>query len=300
MRPRRHFVLLVMALVLAACSSARDLSTPGAPAMATSRPATTTQPIHSATIESKDAPQATLNGNDCLAAGGQVETRELISDFMPGGTLRARIYTPPCYDQQAQRSFPVLYLFHGQTYNDDQWDRLGADETADTLITAGELAPFLIVMPYYASSNQPSTNPFGDAFLQELLPWMDDNYRILGERQHQAVGGLSMGASWALHFGLRHPALFGAMGGHSPPVFVEDASQVRGWLAEILDNQMPRIWLDIGDRDQAAILDSAQWFEGLLTEMGIPHEWHLFAGRHEEAYWREHVELYLRWYAADW
>lgn len=234
----------------------------------------------------------------CLHESGQVEVHEIASAFLDSG-LRFRVYTPPCYDQSVQR-YPVLYLVHGQTYNDDQWDRLGADEAASALINAGEVSPFLIVMPYDRSSNQPSQDGFGPAVIEELLPWIDAHYRTLDERQARAVGGLSRGASWAIHFGLRFPQLFSAVGGHSPPVFQEDAPQVRGWLDEILVEQMPRLWLDIGERDQSAILNSATWFESLLTERNIPHEWYLFTGDHSEAYWSSHVEQYLRWYARDW
>lgn len=300
MRTGRQFVRLAIALALAACGSAVSAPAATQQAQATEAPEATLQSLPAAAEDAQAAPPATFSGQDCLSVGGRVEIVEIESAFMTGGILHARIYTPPCYAEQDQREFPTLYLFHGQTYGDDQWDRLGVDEVADALISAGELAPFLIVMPYYSSSQQPSVNPFETAVLEELLPWVQDSYRVLGERDYRAIGGLSMGASWALHFGMRHPTLFGAMGGHSPPVFVEDASQVRGWLAEIPDDQMPRIWLDIGDHDQAAILASAQWLESLLTGLGIPHEWHLFAGRHEEAYWRRHVGTYLRWYAAGW
>lgn len=112
--------------------------------------------------------------------------------------------------------------------------------------------------------------------------------------------GYPEGASWAIHLGLTHPELFAAVGEHSPPVFVEDARSVRGWLDAIPAELMPRWWLDIGERDQQAIMTSALWFEGLLDERDIPHEWSLFAGDHSEEYWSAHVETYLRWYAQGW
>jgi enterochelin esterase-like enzyme len=247
---------------------------------------------------SKDTASATEMAK-CLAAGGKVEPRKIDSQYLDAG-LHFRVYTPPCYDDESTRHYPVLYLIHGQTFNDDQWDRLGADETANQLIAAGEISPFLIVMPYDISSNQPAFDHFGEAVVSELLPFIDHNYRTLADREHRAVGGLSRGASWAIHLGLTHPELFGAMGGHSPPVFVEDAPRVRGWLDGISADLMPRIWLDIGDRDQHVILDSAIWFEGLLNERDIPHDWSLFSGEHSEVYWTAHVEMYLRWYVAEW
>ena len=248
----------------------------------------------------KPAPLGTLDKETCLVAGGAIEQHALASEFLDKA-LTFRVYTPPCYTEHAEESYPVLYLIHGQTYNDDQWDRLGAGEAADALIAAGDLAPFIIVMPADASHfTQPTASGFDEAVVEELIPWVDLNYRTLADRAHRAVGGLSRGASWAIHLALTHPELFGALGGHSPPVFQEDAPKMRGWLDNLPARLAPRIWLDIGNHDQRAILDSAIWFEGLLNERSLPHEWSLFNGNHSEDYWSNHVELYLLWYAAEW
>lgn len=301
----RWQALVCLGLLLAACSAPLPAATPSTEvATATQAPSESPEPRATVALEIAKATetQAALSTQlvkaECLTEGGQVHIHQEPSAYLDYG-LQFRVYTPPCYEASSQR-YPVLYLVHGQTYNDDQWDRLGADEAASALIAAGELAPFIIVMPYDRSSNQPSQDRFGDAVIEELLPWVDTNYRTLTERQYRAVGGLSRGASWAIHFGLRFPSLFSAVGGHSPPVFREDASQVRGWLDSIPAEHMPRFWLDIGERDQQAILASAIWFEDLLTQRNIPHEWYLFAGDHSEAYWSSHVEMYLRWYAKDW
>ncbi|MFQ5616739.1 MAG: hypothetical protein ACE5GO_09835, partial [Anaerolineales bacterium] len=66
----------------------------------------------------------------------------------------------------------------------------------------------------------------------------------------------------------------------------------------IATENCPFFFLDIGEKDY--LLGKALWFENLLTEKGIPHEWYLFTGRHEEAYWQAHIEQYLRWYAEMW
>lgn len=71
--------------------------------------------------------------------------------------LDYRIYLPPCYNTQAHLRYAVLYLIHGQSYTDDQWDRLGADEVAEQLILTGEIGPFLIVMPRDRLWEQPRT-----------------------------------------------------------------------------------------------------------------------------------------------
>jgi enterochelin esterase-like enzyme len=214
--------------------------------------------------------------------------------------LEYRVYLPPCYGRDAEQRYPVLYMIHGQSYNDDQWERLGAGDTASALISAGEIPPFLIVMPRDRVWSQPSQDKFGEAVADYLVPHIDENYATYPEREYRAVGGLSRGAGWAVHLSLSRWELFGAMGGHSLPVFWEDTVFVRSWIEAIPPGKLPRIYLDIGDKDRPEILFSARWFEEVLTQMNVPHEWYLFQGYHEEKYWQENMERYLLWYTEPW
>jgi enterochelin esterase-like enzyme len=166
------------------------------------------------------------------------------------------------------------------------------------LIASGDLPPFLIVMPYEREWLQPTETKFGDVLVDELVPWIDQQYRTLPERNSRAIGGLSRGAAWAVHLGLTRWETFGAIGAHSLPIFWTDSDQIGGWLDAIPAGSMPRIYLDIGRSD--AELSSAMSFEDLLNARNIPHEWHLQPGYHTEEYWQAHVEEYLRWYAAGW
>lgn len=295
---RVHPLGWVAVLVLLLCACAPQLLT--TPALSEETPLSTTRPTHTPS----PAPQIGYPDKStqpaCLAAGGEVHEFRLASDQL-SEPMPLRVYTPPCYHEETGLSYPVLYLIHGQTYAADQWDRLGADEAASRLIAAGEVAPFLIVMPQDSRHfAPPADNAFEGVFLADLIPWVEANYRVTPGREFRAVGGLSRGASWAIHLALNHPELFGALGGHSPPVFAEEAWKLRGLLDALAMGNPPRIWLDIGERDQQRILQSAQWFEDLLNERSIPHQWNLFTGDHSEAYWSSHVELYLRWYAAEW
>jgi len=234
----------------------------------------------------------------CLKTKGLVNTGALQSRLLPR-PLEYRIYLPPCYDEQVQQRYPVLYLIHGQSYTDDQWDRLGADETADSLITAGEVGPFIIVMPRDRVWSQPDEDPFGQALTEELIPWIDRHYRTQADRRFRAIGGLSRGGGWALHLGLSRQDLFSAIGLHSAAIFSSDTQRLPQWLDKMLPDS-PRIYIDIGEKDRPQILGSITRFEDYLTEHGIPHLWHLYTGYHEEAYWQSHVDEYLRWYAEGW
>jgi enterochelin esterase-like enzyme len=235
----------------------------------------------------------------CDGGAGQIITDTLRTDLLPL-PLGYRVYLPPCYSQQPEQRFPSLYLIHGQSFNDDQWDRLGVNETVDRLSAVGKIAPMIIVMPYDRYGGLSDESNFGKVVADELLPLIDKTYRTLADRKFRAVGGLSRGAGWSVHLGLVYWSLFGALGAHSPAIFYPDAQRMRIYLDDIPPQSMPRIYIDVGERDRPEILDAAYWFEKLLDERDIPHDWYLFSGFHNEDYWQAHVEEYLLWYAQEW
>ena len=235
----------------------------------------------------------------CLETQGHIETGSLSTDLLRA-PLVYRIYLPPCYAQDRQHRYPVLYLFHGQGFRDDQWDRIGADETADQLIASHQIPPLIIVMPYEHYGDQPGEGNFSQAIVEQLVPHLDQAYRTKPDSKHRAVGGLSRGGGWAIHFAMVHWDVFGALGGHSAAVFFADAEQMRTYIDSIPSESLPRIYLDIGERDRPEILRAAIWLEQLLNEKDVPHEWHLFSGYHNETYWAEHMAQYLYWYTQGW
>jgi enterochelin esterase-like enzyme len=256
---------------------------------------THTLPVATATTAATRTPPA----SNCLAEGGKVEFSQLEVEDLPN-PLDYRLYLPPCYGEDPEARYPVLYLVHGQSFNDDQWDRLGADEIMDRLIADKEIPPFIIVMPRDTRWGSAEQDPFDEAVLQGLIPYIDERYQTLADRHHRAIGGLSRGAGWAANLGLQYPELFGAVGMHSLALFWSDVPFVKLWLDEIPPQMMPRFYIDAGLNDRPDILNSSRWLENLLDQRDIPHEWHLFAGYHDEAYWSSHLEQYLRWYAAEW
>jgi len=235
----------------------------------------------------------------CRDKNGNIETRQLETALLPE-PLVFRVYLPPCYHQLPERRYPVLYLLHGQTYTEEQWDRLGVDETADALIAAGQIPPLLIVMPREQDDlTLPPENRYGEAILLDLIPYIDRNYRTREGHAYRAIGGVSRGGNWAVYLGLSHWETFGALGGHSTPSFATlGPPRIREYLLAIPENKIPRIYLDAGE-DDGKLLFTLE-LEAVLTEENILHEWHLFLGAHDEEYWSAHIEDYLRWYAQGW
>lgn len=235
----------------------------------------------------------------CLWLGGRIERVTIPSRQLPQ-PLEARLYLPPCYEQQPYRTYPLLILLHGQNYTDAQWDRLGVDELLDRQIPSGRLPPMVVFMPRERTWELPDDSSFDEALMQEALPWLEARYRLRKDRKYRAIGGISRGAAWAIRLGLVYWQVFGAIGGHSPPVFAGDGLRVLAWLEAIPEGQWPRIYLDIGDADRQEILLSAREFEAQLTRLGIPHEWYFNVGRHTPGYWQRNLHRYLRWYAQPW
>ena len=234
----------------------------------------------------------------CNTQAGKIEPQE-VQFADSGGPFDFQVYTPPCFNQEASARYPVLYMIHGQTYNDDQWGRLGVGAAADALINAHKAPPFLIVMPEeentYADIYAES---FGSDVTDRLVPWIDAHYPTCADRSCRAIGGLSRGGAWALRLGFTHPALFGAIGLHSTPPFNTDPGLFPIWVRDISADQMPRVYMDIGRGDP--FLSMASAFEAQLVHYNVPHEWYLFNGTHEEAYWSAHVAEYLEWYTQPW
>jgi len=231
----------------------------------------------------------------CLAEPGLIKQDVVQTTNPPQQFI---IYLPPCYESFVDQRFPVLYLLHGQTYTQDQWVRLGAPIIADQLIHANESLPFIMVFPDDRYWNSEAGPGFGARFINDLIPYVDKNYRTLADRGHRSLGGLSRGGGWTVQLGLEHPELFGALGLHSPAIFKDDAPYVERIIQSIPQETRPNLWLDIGDSDME--LNSNLLFEDILTRNNYLHKFHRFSGDHTEIYWNAHAEAYLRWYTQAW
>jgi enterochelin esterase-like enzyme len=281
----RYIFLLYLSIGLAGCTSA--LAAVPTPTVVPSTSTPTLPPT--ATFTPTPIPTATPLG--CLTQPGKVESGSLTSIRPPQEFL---IYLPPCYDQQTDQRYPVLYLLHGQTSTDTQWVNMGATSVADRLIHSGQVAPFIMVFPDDRYWNLPAGPGFGDRLLTMVVPYIDANYRTLADASHRALGGLSRGGGWAIHMALTEYSTFGIIGLHSPVIFDDDSAVLDRLFAAVPSNSWPHVWIDGGDRDGE--LGNILRFEGMLTAYEVPHEWRLYAGDHTEKYWSAHIPEYLRWY----
>src|SRR4030043_1891268 len=105
------------------------------------------------------------------------------------------IYLPPDYES-SQRSYPVLYLLHGAGDDQTGWVQFGEIlNIADKAINAGQATPMVIVMPDANTGRRGYFNDitgewrYEDFFFEEFLPYIEQKYRIKGEKRYRAVAG---------------------------------------------------------------------------------------------------------------
>jgi enterochelin esterase-like enzyme len=114
---------------------------------------------------------------------------------------RAFVYTPPDYDKDLTKRYPVLYLQHGWGEDETAWSNQGrANLIMDNLIAEGKIKPFLIVMTYgmtneirFGGLRNFKIEPFQTVLVDELIPYVDANFRTLSDQPNRAMAGLSMG-----------------------------------------------------------------------------------------------------------
>ena len=123
----------------------------------------------------------------------------------------AIVYTPPTYDKNLDKKYPVFYLISGTTDTEEVYFKVGKmNLILDNLIAEGKAKEMIIVLPYGNPSKYfpAGTNTFamGDMFskdlLNDLMPYVESNYRTLNDRENRAIGGFSRGGNQGLAFGL--------------------------------------------------------------------------------------------------
>lgn len=133
---------------------------------------------------------------------------------------RAFVYTPPDYDQSAERRYPVLYLQHGYGENEYGWGAQGhAGRIMDNLIAEGKAKPFIIVMTYGMTNEIRSggmaefrIEPFQTVLIDELIPYVDAHFRTLADQPNRAMAGLSMGGMETRTITLKNLSVFSHIG----------------------------------------------------------------------------------------
>jgi enterochelin esterase family protein len=214
------------------------------------------------------------------------------------------IYTPPGYEAGKQK-YPVFYLLHGSGNIDSSWILTGRENyIMDNLIAEGKSKPMIIVNPLgyvqegvglgpvraadqgAAGGRGGQVNKFGDDLINDVIPFVEKNYRTLKDPDHRALGGLSMGGGQTISVGFPHTDLFhtliimsmGAMNADQtyPTFFANPAAT---------NKTLKLLWLGVG-KDDNLVGNQAKALEATLVAKGIKHVYSVSEGRHEWVVWR--------------
>lgn len=226
---------------------------------------------------------------------------------------RMHIYTPPGYEAGDQK-YPTLYLLHGAFDCDDSWNSVGrAGFIMDNLLADKKIVPMIVVMPAghtKAFSFTPKErerlgrDEFIEDFNEDIKPFIESKYRVLQDRQHRAIAGLSMGGAHALNIAIPHMENFSYLGVFSSGIFgITDPrtgkqeptweEQNKKYLTdENLKKDLKLVWFGIGKDD--FLLETSRATINLLNKYEFKVNSKETTGGHTWKNWREYLQEFAQ------
>jgi enterochelin esterase-like enzyme len=212
-----------------------------------------------------------------------------------GGQARMLlVYTPPGYGT-SKRKLPVLYLLHGNNGTAADWTQGGlVNFVMDNLLADKKVVPMIIVMPWlhalpFDAPAMDNNDAFNRYLLEDVVPFAEARYRVLGDRAHRAVFGLSRGGAAALTVGLGHLELFSHVAGYSiggPEDEIGKRILPALEHAEATNARLRLLWIGCGKRD--ALFPRNEGLANLIAGKGVKLTFQPTDGVHNWTLWREY------------
>ncbi len=210
------------------------------------------------------------------------------------------LYTPPGYDKNINAKYPVLYLLHGGGEDERGWATQGkANLILDNLIAEGKAKPMIIAM---IDGNIP-LNGFGEESLNlfeailkdEVVSFVESNYRAKTDAKSRALAGLSMGGIQTLYAGLKNSTMFNWLGvfssGWIHPMQDELANKQYAYMkenAKQINKNLKSFWIAMGGKEDIA-WKNCQVMMGKFDEMKIKYSYSEYHGGHTWPVWRNNL-----------
>jgi enterochelin esterase family protein len=206
------------------------------------------------------------------------------------------VYLPAEYGKNPDKKYPVLYLQHGNAENEQGWSAQGhTGQILDNLIAAGKAVPFIVVMDYgqgqnihlvgkYAdmlppqdpASGRRNNDGFQVVLLNDIIPMVEKEYRVIADAQHRAMAGLSMGGGQTRRITLANPTTFAYVGMFSGGTMSPE--DIQGAAGFQKTNKV--IFMSCGSKENPRVMEAAENLKkiginavGYVSE-GTAHEWH--------------------------
>ena len=170
---------------------------------------------------------------------GRIDERVITSGLLRGNPLGdpherpLLVYLPPGYDDDPERRYPAVYVIQGYSANVAMWRNRSAfrvpfPEAADAVFAGGQAPPAIVVFvdawTRYGGSqfvDSPGTGRYHSYLCDEIVPWVDAQYRTLPDAAHRAIMGKSSGGFGAMITPMLRPDLFGALATHAGDALYE-------------------------------------------------------------------------------
>lgn len=206
-----------------------------------------------------------------------------------GATGRMLVYTPPGYDANSDKKYPVFYCISGTTDTEEVYFKVGrANFILDNLIASGKAEPMIVVMPYgnpaayfKPGTELPKIDLFSEMLMKDIIPYVDKNYRTINDRLGRGIGGFSRGGAQALRNGLMNTDRFAWICSYSSGISANDFEKNYKAFYENPDKtnkDMKLLWLGVGNSD--FLYNLATDFDDVLTKHRINHIFHVSSGGH--------------------
>lgn len=214
------------------------------------------------------------------------------------------IYTPPGYDSATADKYPVLYLLHGGGEDERGWATQGkTDLILDNLIADKKAVPMLVVMMdgnFYgngggiAGFGEPALKSFENELMQNVMPFVEKNFRTKTDAGNRALAGLSMGGLQTLYAGLRNTSVFSQLGVFSSgwwanqPALAEPQYAFMKEHASTINSNLKSFWIAMGGKEDIAH-DNCKIMLGKFDEMGVKYQYSEYPGGHTWPVWRNNL-----------
>ena len=209
------------------------------------------------------------------------------------------VYTPPGYEKDSEKKYPLLVLQHGSGDNQRTWvDHGKAHWILDNLIAQGKAKPMVVMMidghPYGMVGREATDakrisaqEAFERELLEDAMPIVEASYRVEKDAANRAIAGLSMGGAQSLSVGLGNMDRFAAVIAMSAGM--PSPQRMEKFLADpaAANAKLKLFWIGVGKDD--FLLKRSQELDAALKDKGIKHEWRMSDGDHSWPVWRGYL-----------
>jgi len=218
---------------------------------------------------------------------------------------RMLVYTPPGYENSTDK-YPVLYLLHGGSIDEEGWTTMGkAHLILDNLIAQGKAKPMLIVMPngYANQTAAPGEGPviknvpapgmafsygaFEKSLVNDIIPFIESAYRVIPTKEGRAITGLSMGGMHSFNITLNNPDLFSYIGVFSAGVR-NPSPEIENQIETLKASKPKLYWVGCGVTDPLAYTGTKALVE-LLKKHDFNFVYRESEGAHTWFTWRPYL-----------